>query len=144
MAEALLEARAVSKTYHRRAGVFQRDAGAIQAVDQVTLSLKAGDTLGLVGESGCGKTTLAKILVGLVAPTAGAVFIRGQSAAHASRSERLSLKRAVQFVFQDPMNSLNPRMTVEETLGEPLAIHGLAHGDARRRRVRELLARVQL
>jgi peptide/nickel transport system ATP-binding protein/oligopeptide transport system ATP-binding protein len=144
MAEAILEARAVSKSYPQRAGMLRRQIGAIQAVDRVSCSLRPGETLGLVGESGCGKTTLAKLLVGLLLPSRGDVLIRGASFTRLRGSRLLAARRAVQFVFQDPMNSLNPRMTVEEILSEPLVIHRFAGGQARRARVLKLLEMVQL
>jgi ABC-type glutathione transport system ATPase component len=144
MADALIEAVELSKSYPRYGGVLRRRIGMVQAVDHVSLSLRAGETLGLVGESGCGKTTLAKMLVGLVRPTYGHVLIRGQRL-HGLRGAQLrAARRIVQFVFQDPMNSLNPRMTVGQILSEPLIIHRLASGAERRARVETLLAAVQL
>jgi len=145
MAEPILEARQVSKRYRLRAGMFAAQAAAISAVDRVSCSLKRGETLGLVGESGCGKTTLAKLLVGLLSPEEGEVVVCGQRFARLRGEPLRRLRRAVQFVFQDPMNSLNPRLTVEETLAEPLIIHRLAEGPSQRRaRVEELLSVVQL
>src|SRR3989338_3624946 len=142
--EAIVEARTVTKAYPRRSGLLRKPVGSINAVDDVSCTLAAGQTLGLVGESGSGKTTLAKLLVGLLEPTSGEVAIQGRSFAALRGQQRLAARRAVQFVFQDPMNSLNPRMTVEETLGEPLAIHRLAPGAKRRERVEALLEAVRL
>jgi ABC-type glutathione transport system ATPase component len=144
MSQPLLEAVRVSKAYPRYAGLLKRRAGAVQAVDGVSCALAAGRTLGLVGESGCGKTTLAKLLIGLLPPSGGEVRIQGRPLSGLRGRERLSTHRAVQFVFQDPMNSLNPRMTVGEILEEPLVIHRLGRGAWRRERVLELLAAVQL
>ena len=145
MPEPILEARELCKSFPRRGGMLRAQQGAILAVDRVTCALGQGETLGLVGESGSGKTTLAKLLIGLLVPTGGEVVIRGVPFDRLRGRERLAARRAVQFVFQDPMNSLNPRMTVEETLSEPLAIHRLAGGRAARRaRIRELLETVQL
>jgi ABC-type glutathione transport system ATPase component len=140
----ILEARAVSKWYPRRAGALRRRVGTIRAVDEVSCSLSRGETFGLVGESGCGKTTLAKLLIGLLRPSRGEVLLQGQPFATLRGPALRAARRAVQFVFQDPMNSLNPRLTVEQTLSEPLLIHGLARGEARRARVRELLSAVRL
>ncbi|MBI3021909.1 MAG: ABC transporter ATP-binding protein [Candidatus Omnitrophica bacterium] len=144
MAAPIIEARAVSKWYPRRAGVLRRQVGAIRAVDRMNVSLGAGQTLGLVGESGCGKTTLAKLLVRLLEASEGEVFVHGQPFASLRGPRLLAARRAIQFIFQDPLNSLNPRLTVEETLAEPLVIHRLARGEARRSRIRELLVAVQL
>ena len=140
----ILEARSVSKWYPKRVGALRRRVGTIRAVDEVSCALGRGETLGLVGESGCGKTTLAKLLIGLLTPTRGEVLVDGRSFSGLKGLPLRAARRAVQYVFQDPMNSLNPRLTVEETLSEPLLIHQLARGDARRSRVRELLSTVQL
>ena len=144
MAHPVIEAVNVSKSYPQLGGVLRRQVGTIQAVDGVSCSLGAGQTLGLVGESGSGKTTLAKLLIGLLTPTTGEVRVRGRSFATLHGEELRAARRMIQFIFQDPMNSLNPRMTVEETLSEPLLIHRLAQGAARRKRVDELLENVQL
>ena len=144
MAKPIIEANSVSKSYPRRSGMMRRQVGVVRAVDCVSCSLSPGETLGLVGESGCGKSTLAKLLVGLLAPSEGSVSIHGQPLAHLHGRELVRARRAVQCVFQDPMNSLNPRMTVDETLSEPLLIHRLGTGRERRRRVAELLETVQL
>ena len=144
MADAILEARGVSKRYPRYGGVFRRKIGDLTAVDQVSCALQPGQTLGLVGESGCGKTTFAKMLVGLLAPSAGEILTHGEPLAGLRGPRFLAARRAVQFVFQDPMNSLNPRMTVEDTLSEPLAIHQMATRVERRKRVEALLATVKL
>ena len=144
MTPPLIEAVNVSKSFPKRGGLLRRQIGAIQAVDGVSCSLGAGQTLGLVGESGSGKTTLAKLLIGLLTPTTGEVRVHGRSFATLHGDELRAARRMIQFIFQDPMNSLNPRMTVEETLSEPLLIHHLAHGAKRRARVDELLDAVQL
>jgi len=144
MVAPIVEVRGVSKWYPRRAGILRRQVGAVRAVDRVNLALHAGETVGLVGESGCGKTTLAKLLVCLLVPSEGEVFIHGTPFSPLRGSALLGARRSVQFVFQDPMNSLNPRMTVEQILSEPFIIHRLAGGEARRARLEALLEAVQL
>jgi oligopeptide/dipeptide ABC transporter ATP-binding protein len=139
---ALLEVRDVVKHYPVRGGLFSRATGAVRAVDGVSLSLARGETLGLVGESGCGKTTLARLVLRLEEPTAGALRFDGEDLlALGSRALR-ARRRNFQIVFQDPMSSLNPRMTVSEILSEPLRVHGLAKGAAADARVAELLEQV--
>ena len=140
----IVEAIAVSKVYPRRGGLLQRRLGEVKAVDEVSLALHEGERLGLVGESGCGKTTLAKLLIGLLAPTRGQVLIQGRRFSALRGAELLAARRSVQFVFQDPVNSLNPRMSVEAALGEPFDIHRLARGRERCRRIVALLESVQL
>ena len=144
MTAPLLEAIHVSKWYPQVGGLFRRRIGTVRAVDGVSGALASGQTLGLVGESGCGKTTLAKLLIGLLTPTAGQVRIQGQPFLRLRGDRLRAARRLVQFVFQDPMNSLNPRMSVEAILSEPLIIHRLARGAARRARVEALLALVHL
>ena len=144
MADVIVEAKSVSKSYPIRAGILRRHIGMVQAVDQVSCALAGGETLGLVGESGSGKTTLAKLLIGLMQPTEGEILVQGQSFARLRGKALLAARRSVQCVFQNPMNSLNPRMTVEETLSEPLIIHRVVTAPQRRRRVRKLLSLVQL
>jgi len=145
MAEPVLAVRSLGKSFPIRGGWLRRQTGRIEAVRDVTWALTRGEALGLVGESGCGKSTLAKLCVGLLQPTTGEVLIAGHRLDGLRGVRRRAMHRHVQMVFQDPTNSLNPRMTVEETLSEPLVIHRLAHGRAgRRRRVEGLLEAVQL
>ena len=142
-AQPILEARSVSKVYRRRTHL-RRTGSDVRAVDAVTFALASGERVGLVGESGCGKTTLAKLLIGLLPQTSGQVFLEGVPRTHLRGVGLRHARRKVQLVFQDPLNSLNPLMTVEETLSEPLRIHKLATGASLRRRVVELLKDVQL
>ncbi len=144
MRETVLEVRRVTKRFALRAGVFQRAAGEVHAVDGVDLSIPAGGSIGLVGESGCGKSTLGRMLIGLLEPTSGEVRYRGVPLSALPSPERQRFRRDVQMIFQDPTNSLNPKMTVEEIVAEPLVIHRLASGGARSRRIDELLAAVGL
>ena len=144
MAESLLDVQSVSKSFPLRGGFVRRSGERITAVAEVSFSMADGETLGLVGESGCGKSTLAKLLVGLLTPTEGAVSIRGRQLAALRGEAMRTTRRSVQLIFQDPTNSLNPRMTVEEILAEPLVIHRLVPRRGRRERIVELLQTVQL
>ena len=128
-----------------RGTFFQKTVGAVRAVDGISFTLARGETLGLVGESGCGKSTTARAIVRLVKPTAGSIAFRGMDLATIDESEmRLKARRHVQMIFQDPFACLNPRMTVERLVGEPLVNFGVASGAALRDRVVELLELVGL
>ena len=117
----------------------------MHAVDGVDFTARRGETVGLVGESGCGKSTIARLITRIHEPTAGSVRFEGRDISHASRAEIRPLRRRMQMIFQDPYASLNPRMTVGEILAEPLAFHGITEGPrATRERVQELLALVGL
>jgi oligopeptide/dipeptide ABC transporter ATP-binding protein len=123
--------------------LFAREVARVHAVDDVTFTLRDGETLGLVGESGCGKTTLSRTIMRLVDPTAGAIRFHGRDVSRASRRELAPLRREMQMVFQDPYASLNPRKRVGQIVGMPLRRHGV-DGDEAHRRVLELLDRVGL
>jgi oligopeptide/dipeptide ABC transporter ATP-binding protein len=125
-------------------GVFRHQVGTVQAVNGVSLELRAGETLGLVGETGCGKSTLARLIMGLLPVTSGQVFFDGTDITQLSRADLRPLRRQMQMIFQDPYGSLNPRRRVGSIIGDPFAIHGLAEGDERRRRVQELMELVGL
>jgi oligopeptide transport system ATP-binding protein len=141
---ALLEVKDLVKHYPVRSGVLRRRVGTVHAVDGVSFSLGAGETLGLVGESGCGKSTVARSVLRLVEPTSGAIAIDGSDITRLSKSELRPVRRQMQIVFQDPFASLNPRMRAGDIVGEPLAVHGLAAGEQRQARIAELFQQVGL
>ena len=142
--EPLLEVRNLRKIFPVRGGVFLRTVGHVHAVEDVSFHLNAGETLGLVGESGCGKSTVGKTLLRLLEPTAGEVWFEGRDIAKMNRAELRRLRRDIQIIFQDPFESLNARHTVGKILEEPFVIHGLGSPGERRERVQELLAKVGL
>ena len=147
MSEApLISARGLVKHYPIKKGFpIQRTVATVHAVDGVDLDVYHGETLGLVGESGCGKSTMARMLTRLIDPTAGSITWEGREIAHLSRREMKPLRREMQMIFQDPYSSLNPRKTVGSIIGEPFVIHGLgASADERRGRVQELMEQVGL
>nr|WSX49959.1 dipeptide ABC transporter ATP-binding protein [Streptomyces sp. NBC_00974] len=139
--ESILEVTDLVKHYPLTQGIlFRKQVGAVKAVDGVSFDLRAGETLGIVGESGCGKSTVAKMLVNLERPTAGAIRYKGEDLAKLSGRALKAVRRNIQMVFQDPYTSLNPRMTVGDIIGEPYEIHPeVAPRGDRRRKVRELL-----
>jgi oligopeptide transport system ATP-binding protein len=126
------------------AGLFRRSAGIVKAVDGVNLDIQPGETMGLVGESGCGKTTLGRAILRLAEPTSGQVLFRGHDLTRLSAKEMRAHRRHLQVVFQDPYASLNPRMTVNQIIGEPLDTFGLAKGEEKRQRIQELMEMVGL
>jgi oligopeptide/dipeptide ABC transporter ATP-binding protein len=140
----LLEARDLDMHFAITGGLLKRELGRVRAVTGVNLALHAGEVLGVVGESGCGKTTLARVLTGLYAPTRGQVLFDGADLQALSAAERHGISRRVQMVFQDPFASLNPRHRVGRILEMPFELHGQPAGETRRRRIEELLALVGL
>jgi len=140
----LLEVTDLVKHYPVRSGILRRRAGIVHAVDGVSFSLGSGETLGLVGESGCGKSTVARSVLRLIEPTAGHIRLNGRDITHLGKSELRTHRRSMQIVFQDPFASLNPRMTAGDIVGEPLSVHGLASGRKQQARVAELFEQVGL
>jgi oligopeptide transport system ATP-binding protein len=143
--EVLLSVRNLVKRFPIKGGILGREVASVKAVQNVSFDLYRGETLGLVGESGCGKSTLGRCLLRLIEPTSGEVIFKGQNILGLNAGEMRKLRRNMQIVFQDPYASLNPRMTVEEILGEPMIIHEIADSrEARRKMIYELLDLVGL
>ncbi len=140
--DALLRVRDLKVHFPIRTGVLQRVTGHVKAVDGVSYDVAKGETLGLVGESGCGKTTVGRAILRLIEPTSGTVAFDGEDVLAASGDALKSLRRRMQIIFQDPGSSLNPRMRIINILSEPLIVHGIAKDrDELRQRVEELLVR---
>ncbi|RNB82320.1 dipeptide ABC transporter ATP-binding protein [Brevibacillus fluminis] len=144
MAEELLVVNHLKKYYPITGGVFGKTVGTVKAVDDVSFSVKTGETLGLVGESGCGKSTTGRSVMRLIEPTEGEVLFAGKAVTSLDQQELRKLRRDMQIVFQDPFASLNPRHNVESILEEPLIVHGIGSASERKKRVLEMLEVVGL
>ena len=145
MSEPLLEVKDLVKHFPIRKGfISSRQAGAVRAVDGITLDVYRGETLGLVGESGCGKSTTGRLILRLIEPTSGSVLFEGRDILSLNAQQMRELRRKMQIVFQDPYASLNPRMSVGDIIAEPIEAHDLARGQALNQRVEDLLEMVGL
>jgi len=144
MSVPLLQADALSVEFPVRRGLLRREVARLRAVNQVSVEVRAGAVLGIVGESGCGKTTLGRAMVGLYPPTSGILRIEGRDFATLDEAGRRQMTRDVQMVFQDPFASLNPRKRIRQILELPFEAHGLPGGEARETRIRELVELVGL
>ena len=144
MTENLLEVKNLVKYFPVRGGVFSRVRNYVKAVDGISFAVKPGETLGLVGESGCGKSTAGRSILRLIEPTSGEINFEGENIIELSNEELRKRRRQMQIIFQDPYASLNPRMTIGSIVGEPLTIHNVAKGQERKDRVEQLLHRVGL
>jgi len=142
--ERLLEVTNLKKHFPIHKGVFSRVSGQVYAVDGVSFEIGRGETLGLVGESGCGKSTVGRTLLKLVEPTDGTIRVGGEDITHLGAQAMLPYRRRMQMIYQDPYASLNPRMTAGEIVGEPLIIHDVGMLQERRERVAALFERVGL
>lgn len=145
----LLEVNHLKKLFPIRRGLLRRVVGHVRAVDDISFSIRQGETLSLVGESGCGKTTASRCILRAVNPTAGEIVYRGDDSgtvdlAKAGKAELRRLRKEMQMIFQDPFSSLNPRMTLLDIIGEPLLVHGETNSEVRKARVAELLRAVGL
>jgi oligopeptide transport system ATP-binding protein len=144
MTQPLVKVENLKKHFPIRGGVFGKTVGAVKAVDGVSFFINKGETLGLVGESGCGKSTTGRMLLRLLEPSDGKIYFEGKDITELSNTEMRKMRKEMQMVFQDPFASLNPRHTVEKILEEPLIVHGVKNKAERKKRVKELLEVVGL
>ncbi|MEG1256504.1 dipeptide ABC transporter ATP-binding protein [Clostridium sp.] len=142
--ENLVEIKNLCKYFHTKKSIFNKNKGVLKAVDGVSLSIKKGETLGLVGESGCGKTTLGRTLLKLYNPTAGEIIYNEDKLEKLSSKQMLPYRKKMQMIFQDPYASLNPRLTVGDIIGEPLDIYKLCKGKEREEKIKYFLDKVGL
>jgi len=144
MSENILEVDGLKMYFPVRGGIFSRPVGQVKAVDGVTLAVKSGETLGLVGESGCGKSSLGKCLVRLNNPTSGKIFFKGKDITHISQSAFRPMRKDIQMMFQDPAESLNGRFSIGQIVAEPMLVQGIGTASSRREKAIELLDKVGL
>ena len=144
MQQPLLEVKGLKKYFPIHGGVFAKKVGDVKAVDDISFTVNEGEILGIVGESGCGKSTTGKAILRLIEPTDGEVWFEGEDITNISSEAMRKLRRNMQIIFQDPYASLNPRHTVEKIIGEPLLIHGMSSSKERKARIQELLEVVGL
>jgi oligopeptide transport system ATP-binding protein len=142
--EPLLQVKDLKKYFPITGGVFSKKIGEVKAVDDLTFTVYKGETLGIVGESGCGKSTTGRMLLRLIEPTEGSIVFENQEITNLSKQELRKVRRDMQMVFQDPFASLNPRHTVEKILEEPLIVHGIGSKQERKKKVYEMLEVVGL
>ncbi len=142
--EKLVEIKSLKKYFTVKGGLFQKVVGYVKAVDDISLDIYEGETLGLVGESGCGKSTFGRSILQLIQPSEGSVKYKKQELTRLKGEELRRMRTQMQIIFQNPYSSLNPRQMIERTLTEPMVVHGIAHGEAARDRAAELLTTVGL
>jgi len=143
-AHKVLDVVALKKHFPVKKGLLRRTVGHVYAVDGVSFSIGEGETLGLVGESGCGKSTVARTILRLIEPTDGSILLDGHDVTRLGKSAMRPYRRQMQMIFQDPFSSLNPRMSVGDIVGEPLDVHGIAHGKDKERAVASIFDQVGL